>query len=190
MHIVGTFTLNTHSQKSILPPSSHIFHIFLIPPRRLQPSIMTAKNPANIIHTWKTSVHNTAFIPPCNNNNESGNQPGETNQINSPSKWLRNSLVTGSHTFHNDDEGHIICMVITLIVVEDSEAWSGWHGDNPITRNTSTANSRTATLFYPLYSNIPVSWTRTVKRSVKVASLSDHWPTCSILTSMVNVYAR
>ena len=52
---------------------------------------------------------------------------------NSPSKWLRNSLVTGSRTFHNDDEGHRICMVITLIMVEDSKAWSGWHGDNPIT---------------------------------------------------------
>ena len=45
-------------------------------------------------------------------------------------------------TFHNDDEGHRICMVITLIMVEDSKAWSGWHGDNPIrpTRNTSMAN--------------------------------------------------
>ncbi len=40
----------------------------------------------------------------------------------------------------NDDEGHRICMVIHLIVVEDSKAWSGWHWDNPITRNTSTAN--------------------------------------------------
>ncbi len=59
---------------------------------------------------------------------------------NLPSKWLRNSLVTRSRTFHNDDEGHRICMVITLIVVEDSKAWSGWHGDNPITRNTLTAN--------------------------------------------------
>ncbi len=37
----------------------------------------------------------------------------------SPSKWLRNSLVTGSHAFHHDDEGHRICMVITLIVVEN-----------------------------------------------------------------------
>ncbi len=37
--------------------------------------------------------------------------------------------------------GHRICMVITLIVVEDSKTSSGWHGDNPITRNTSTANS-------------------------------------------------
>ena len=55
----------------------------------------------------------------------------------SPSKWLRNSLVTD----HNDDEGHRICMVITLIVVEASKAWSGWHGDNPITRSTSTANT-------------------------------------------------
>ncbi len=58
-----------------------------------------------------------------------------------PSKWLHNSLVTGSRTFHNNDEGHKICLVITLIVVEDSKAWSGWHGDDPITRNTSTANA-------------------------------------------------
>ena len=28
-------------------------------------------------------------------------------------------------------------MVIILIVVEDSKAWSGWHGDNPITSNIS-----------------------------------------------------
>ena len=61
-------------------------------------------------------------------------------KTNSPSKWLRNSLVTGSCTFHNNDEGHRICMVITLIVVEDSKAWSSWHGDNPITCNTLTAN--------------------------------------------------
>ncbi len=39
-----------------------------------------------------------------------------------------------------DDEGHRICMVITLVVIEDTKAWSGWHGDNPITRNTLTAN--------------------------------------------------
>ncbi len=61
-------------------------------------------------------------------------------QCNSPSKWLRNSLVTGSCTFHNKDEDHRICIVITLIMVEDSKAWYGWHGDNPITCNTSTAN--------------------------------------------------
>ncbi len=30
--------------------------------------------------------------------------------VNSPSKWLRNSL-TGSRTFNNDDEGHRICVV-------------------------------------------------------------------------------
>ena len=41
---------------------------------------------------------------------------------------------------HNDDAAHRICIVIPLIVVEDSKAWSGWHGDNRITRNTSTAN--------------------------------------------------
>ncbi len=58
----------------------------------------------------------------------------------SSSKWLRNSLVTGSRTFHNDDESHKIGMVIILIVVEESKAWSGWHADNPITRNTSKAN--------------------------------------------------
>ncbi len=60
---------------------------------------------------------------------------------NSASKWLRNSLLTGSRTFRNDDEDHRICMVITLIVlIEDLKPWSGWHGDNPITRNTSTAD--------------------------------------------------
>ena len=58
----------------------------------------------------------------------------------SPSKWLRNSLVTGSHTFHNDDKCHRICMVITFIVIENSKAWSGWHRDNQITRNTLMAN--------------------------------------------------
>ncbi len=51
--------------------------------------------------------------------------------------WLRNSLVTGSQPFHNDDEGLKICIVTTLIVVENSKAWSGWHGHNRITRNIS-----------------------------------------------------
>ncbi len=59
-----------------------------------------------------------------------------------PSKSLHNFLVTGSCTFQNDDEGHRICMVITLIVIEDSKAWSSWHGDNRITHNTSTANTQ------------------------------------------------
>ena len=38
------------------------------------------------------------------------------------SGYVCNSLVTGSRSFHNDDEGHRICMVITLILVEDSAA--------------------------------------------------------------------
>ncbi len=59
----------------------------------------------------------------------------------SPSKWLRHSYVTGSRTFHNNDEGHRICMEITLIVEEDSKEWYGRHGDNPITHKTLTANT-------------------------------------------------
>ncbi len=53
--------------------------------------------------------------------------------------WLDHARI-----FHNDDEGHRSCMVITLIVVKDSKAWSGWHGDDPIKRNTSTANYQCA----------------------------------------------
>ncbi len=49
-----------------------------------------------------------------------------------------NSLVTGSHTFLNNNEGRKICTVITLIVVEDSKAWSSWHGDTLITRNNTS----------------------------------------------------
>ncbi len=52
-------------------------------------------------------------------------------------------MVTGSHTFYNDDEDHRNCIVITLIMVENSKAWSGWHGDNQITcrPNTSIVNN-------------------------------------------------
>ena len=60
-----------------------------------------------------------------------------------PAKWLRNLLVTESHTFHNDDKGHRICIVITLIVVEDLIMWSTWHWDNLITCNTLEMNKQT-----------------------------------------------
>ena len=82
-----------------------------------------------VTHIYKRTKTFSVYQASCNND-----------VWYSPSKWLRNSLVTWSCTFHNDNEGHRICMVITLVVVKDSKAWSGWHGDNPITRNTSTAN--------------------------------------------------
>ena len=65
----------------------------------------------------------------------------ETRYWYSPSKWIQ--LVTGSHTFHNDIECHRICIVITLIAVEDSKLSSGWHKNDPITPITSLANSGT-----------------------------------------------
>ncbi len=62
--------------------------------------------------------------------------PSADGQLNTdilylPAKWLYiyNSLVAGSCTFHNDDEGfgmhegHRSCMVITLIMVDDSKCY-------------------------------------------------------------------
>ncbi len=81
---------------------------------------------------------------------------------NLSSEWLRNSLVTGSRTFHNDDEGHRIFMVITLIMVEDSKKWSGWHGDNLITCNTSTVN--TLLCLTVSYGDPYVTWSSRIDR--------------------------
>ena len=50
---------------------------------------------------------------------------------NSVSKWLRNT--------YSNMSVNLVCVVIVSIVVQDSEAWSSWHGDR-ITRNTSILN--------------------------------------------------
>ena len=36
---------------------------------------------------------------------------------------------------------HLVCVVIVSIMVQDSETWFSWRGDNRITRNTSILNS-------------------------------------------------
>ena len=54
----------TYLKNSILFPSSTIFQMLLNPPKSIEPLISTAIRPANIIHIWNTSVHNTAFMPP------------------------------------------------------------------------------------------------------------------------------
>ena len=56
---------STYSKKWILSPSSIIFQMFPKPPWSKYPLMRMAKRPTNMMPIWKTSVHITAFMPPC-----------------------------------------------------------------------------------------------------------------------------
>lgn len=57
--------VTTHSQKFNLPPQQESFTMRPIPSWTTTARIITDENPATMIPTWKTSVHTTAFRPPC-----------------------------------------------------------------------------------------------------------------------------
>ncbi len=55
----------THSHRLSRPPWAESLMIVEIPPCSSTDWTITAKSPAKMMPTWNTSVHTTAFRPPC-----------------------------------------------------------------------------------------------------------------------------
>ena len=55
----------TYLRNCTLSPSSKYSQTLPNPPSSDEPLIKIAKSPANMMMIWKTSVHITAFMPPC-----------------------------------------------------------------------------------------------------------------------------
>lgn len=58
-------TQTTHSNLAMRLPLLAFLQTSAMPPAWLAPTTMTANWPANITTVWNTSVHITAFRPPC-----------------------------------------------------------------------------------------------------------------------------